>query len=141
MAAFAIAGISQTCPHSNKVPRRGSAKVSEIVAYPNCDMATIAWRTSGKIDGCRGFALERQVRGPEGDAKSGFVNTWVGFKGQSHKTGESRSSAVWPVQRYLWSDYVVSFGQQVRYRVIPMIGKAANLEQAPTSNAAIGLPG
>jgi hypothetical protein len=71
------------------------------------------------------------VRGPKGDAQKGFINTWVGFKGGQHKPGESRPSTEWPVQRYLWSDYVVSFGQEVRYRVIPMIGPAAQLQQVP----------
>jgi len=94
-------------------------------------MATIAWMTDSPIPGCRGFAIERDVRGPKGDAPKGFINTWVGFKGGKHKPGESQPSTVWPIQRYLWSDYVVSFGQEVRYRVIPMVGPAASLQKAP----------
>lgn len=54
-------------------------KVSKMAVYANCDMATIAWTTDGPIAGCRGFALERDVRGPKGDAPKGFINTWVGF--------------------------------------------------------------
>ncbi len=106
-------------------------KVSELAVYANCDMASIAWKTDGPIHGCRGFAIERDVSGPKGDAQSGFINTWVGFKGGEHKEGESQPSTIWPVQRYLWSDYVVSIGQKVRYRVIPMLGPAGKLEQAP----------
>jgi phosphatidylserine/phosphatidylglycerophosphate/cardiolipin synthase-like enzyme len=106
-------------------------KVTKLAVYANCDMATIAWITDEPIKDCRGFALERDVRGPKGDAQKGFINTWVGFKGGQHKPGESRPSTEWPVQRYLWSDYVVSFGQEVRYRVIPMIGPAAQLQQVP----------
>jgi hypothetical protein len=106
-------------------------KVTKIAVYANCDMATIAWTTDSPIPGCRGFAIERDVDGPKGDAPKGFINTWVGFKGGQHKQGESRPSTVWPIQRYLWSDYVVSFGQKVRYRVIPMVGPAANLQTAP----------
>ena len=105
-------------------------KVSKMAVYANCDMATIAWITDEPIPGCRGFAIERDVRGPKGDAPKGFINTWVGFKGGTHKPGESEPSTVWPVQRYIWSDYVVSFGQQVRYRVIPMVGPASSLQKA-----------
>jgi len=105
--------------------------VTKIAVYANCDMATIAWSAGELISGCRGFAVERQVTGPKGDAPSGFIKTWVGFKGQKHKPGESQPSTVWPVQRYLWSDYLVSFGQKVRYRVIPMIGSAGKLKKAP----------
>jgi phosphatidylserine/phosphatidylglycerophosphate/cardiolipin synthase-like enzyme len=106
-------------------------RVAKIAVYANCDMATIAWMTDSPIPGCRGFAIERDVDGPKGDAAKGFIDTWVGFKGGQHKSGESKPSTVWPIQRYLWSDYVVSFGQKVRYRVIPMIGPAANLQKAP----------
>lgn len=105
-------------------------EISKLAVYANCDMATIAWTTNSPIPGCRGFAIERDVRGPRGDAPKGFINTWVGFKGGQHKPGESRPSTEWPIQRYLWSDYVVSFGQEVRYRVIPMVGSAARLQKA-----------
>lgn len=106
-------------------------KVTELAVYANCDMASIAWKTNSPIHGCRGFAIERDVSGPKGDAPSGFVYTWVGFKEGEHKEGESQPSTVWPVQRDLWSDYVVSIGQKVRYRIIPMLGPAGKLEQAP----------
>jgi phosphatidylserine/phosphatidylglycerophosphate/cardiolipin synthase-like enzyme len=106
-------------------------KVSKLAVHANCDMATIAWVTDEPIPGCRGFAIEREVSGPNGDADNGFINTWVGFKNGNHHDGESQPSTVWPVQRYTWSDYVVSFGQKVRYRVIPMLGPAGKLSKAP----------
>jgi phosphatidylserine/phosphatidylglycerophosphate/cardiolipin synthase-like enzyme len=108
-------------------------KVNKVVVYANCDMATIAWTTDEHIPYCRGFAIERDVRGPKGDAPKGFIHTWVGFQGGPHKPGENQPSTVWPIQRYLWSDYVVSFGQEVRYRVIPMVRPQKDLVQAPES--------
>jgi len=104
-----------------------------VKGYANCDMTTIVWQTDAHIADCRGFALLRDVAGAEGDAGSDFVRTWVGFKGQKHKQGESQPSTVWPVQRYIWSDYLVSEGQKVRYRVIPMIGPAGKLTKPPES--------
>lgn len=100
-----------------------------VAVHANCDMATIVWDTD-QIPECRGFALERQVGGAKGDAPDGYIQTWVGFAGKQHKQGQSEPSTVWPIQRYIWSDYVVSQGQKVRYRVIPMIGPAANLQKA-----------
>ena len=100
--------------------------------YANCDMTLIAWQ-AGFIQGCRGFALQREVSGATGTATDAFVNTYVGFAGGKHTPGESQPSTVWPVQRYSWNDYAVSQGQKVRYRVIPMIGKAAALTQPPES--------
>jgi phosphatidylserine/phosphatidylglycerophosphate/cardiolipin synthase-like enzyme len=105
--------------------------VNRIKVYSNCDMATIAWMTDKPIQACRGFAIEREVSGPKGDAGHGFISTWVGFKGEKHKEGESQPSTIWPVQRYVWSDYVVSYGQKVRYRIIPMVGVAGKLKQSP----------
>src|SRR5215831_7355953 len=107
--------------------------VKTIAVYSNSDMASIAWETDNPIPGCRGFALEREVAGASGDATSGFINTWVGFKGEDHKDGESQPSTVWPIQRYIWSDYLVSIGQKARYRVIPMLGPAGKLTKAAQS--------
>jgi len=103
--------------------------VSKVHVVANCDMATIVWLAQPVV-GCRGFALDRQVSGAEGDSTDDFVRTWVGFVGQPHALGESRPSTTWPIQRYIWSDYLVSQGQKVRYRVIPMLGPAANLTKA-----------
>ena len=36
-------------------------KVTKLVVYANCDMATIAWITDEPIKDCRGFALERDI--------------------------------------------------------------------------------
>ncbi len=103
--------------------------VKGIKAFSNCDETTIVWQTEEPIQGCRGFALERET---QGIPKTTFVPTWVGFKGQKHKPGESRPSTEWPIQRYIWSDYLVEAGQKVRYRAVPMIGPAANLVKAPS---------
>jgi len=101
--------------------------VNTVRVLTNCDEATIAWQAEQPIEGCRGFAVERETRG---ESQSSFLPTWVGFKGERHKPGESRPSTEWPVQRYIWSDYGVRAGQVVRYRVIPMIRPAGSLEKA-----------
>jgi phosphatidylserine/phosphatidylglycerophosphate/cardiolipin synthase-like enzyme len=104
--------------------------IKKILARSNCDTTTIIWQSAGSLAGCRGFALERQVKG---QTSTSFVPTWVGFKGVAHKTGQSEPSTVWPIQRYIWSDFLVQAGQTVRYRAIPMVGPAASLAQAPAS--------
>jgi phosphatidylserine/phosphatidylglycerophosphate/cardiolipin synthase-like enzyme len=101
--------------------------IKRIRACANCDTSTIVWQTDKPIAGCRGFALERQVKG---QVSTSIVPTWVGFKGQTHKPGESKPSTVWPIQRYIWSDFLVQSGQTVRYRAIPMVGPATNLQKA-----------
>jgi phosphatidylserine/phosphatidylglycerophosphate/cardiolipin synthase-like enzyme len=102
--------------------------IKKILARSNCDTATIIWQTDTPIKGCRGFALERQVKG---QASTSMVPTWVGFKGQKHQPGASQPSTVWPIQRYIWSDFLVQNGQTARYRAIPMTGPANSLIKAP----------
>ena len=104
--------------------------IKRIRACANCDTSTIVWQTDKPIPGCRGFALERHVKG---QATTSIVPTWVGFKGQTHKPGQNEPSTVWPIQRYIWSDFLVQSGQTVRYRAIPMVGPATNLQKAATN--------
>ncbi len=55
----------------------------EIKAFTNCDEATIVWRSSARIPGCRGFALERQARDANGVVTPSVVETRVGFAGDA----------------------------------------------------------
>ena len=98
--------------------------ISKILARSNCDNATIIWQTDKPIPTCRGFALERQI---QGQSSTSILPTWVGFKGQAHKAGISQPSTVWPIQRYIWTDYLVQPGQTMKYRAIPMTGPASDL--------------
>jgi len=117
--------------------------IRKIRACSNSDTSTIVWQTDKIIPECRGFALERQVKG---QSSTTMVPTWVGFKGQQHKQGASNPSDVWPIQRYIWSDFLVQPGQTVCYRAIPMVrnnnGKlekaAKNLWSAWTDWVTIG---
>lgn len=108
---------------------------SAVKVFANCDVTTIVWQTDAIIPNCRGFAIERQVSGAVGTAGDDFVRTWVGFQNDPHTKGESQPSTVWPVQRFIWSDFLVSQGQKVRYRIIPMLRltAGAQLTQAPAT--------
>ncbi len=111
---------------------------TNLRVYANCDYATIIWRSDAPINNCRGFALERQVAGATGDAADGFVSTYVGFAGQKPGKATVQPSTIWPIQRYIWSDYAVSQGQKVRYRVIPMLRNTANGALVPHSSRRFG---
>ncbi len=102
-----------------------------VRVYTNCDDALIVWKTKEPIPECRGFALQREHRGNGAAPASSFVPTWVGFEGQEHKPGERRPSTEWPIQRFIWTDYLVNLGNELRYRVIPMIGSKDHMDPAP----------
>jgi phosphatidylserine/phosphatidylglycerophosphate/cardiolipin synthase-like enzyme len=116
----------------------------ELIAHPGVDSAFIAWRAPF-IDECRGFALKRRIKRAPGSATSpntiraadpdGFVEeivaSWVGFaNGPAADPGTRKPTTEWPIQKYLWSDFMVNPGDTVAYRVVPMTGTADALEEA-----------
>jgi phosphatidylserine/phosphatidylglycerophosphate/cardiolipin synthase-like enzyme len=86
----------------------------EIAAFANADDAFVVWRADAPIDGCLGFALHRRRDGTEE-----VVDNYVGFAGDA---GLSAPSTTWPFQRFRWTDHLVSTGDRVAYRVVPMLG-------------------
>ncbi len=115
----------------------------EIIVHPGVDSAFIAWRAPF-IGQCRGFALKRRIKRATGSAASpnaignpdaqGFVEeivaSWVGFaNGPSVEPGTRKPTTEWPIQKYLWSDFMVNPGDDVAYRVVPMIGPADALKE------------
>ncbi|HEY8717854.1 phospholipase D-like domain-containing protein [Pengzhenrongella sp.] len=108
----------------------------EIRAYSNGDEASIVWRAGERIAGCRGFAVLREAVAADGSTASDTLSTFVGFASQRPlPSGAHRPSTVWPVQRFIWRDYDVEKFQRVRYQVVPMLGPADQLTQAPPDQA------
>jgi len=116
----------------------------ELRVRAGVDSALVVWR-SPPVHGCRGFALKRKIKRAPGSAPSphtegspdaqGFieeaVSSWVGFAtGIDVEPGTRRPTTEWPIQKYLWSDFLVNVGDRVAYRVTPMVGPAGNLTPA-----------
>lgn len=119
----------------------------ELIVRPGIDSAFLAWRPSSFIRDCRGFALTRRVKRAEGSAPSpnttpeadGFtvetVSSWVGFaNGPEVTAGTRKPTTEWPIQKYVWSDFMVNPGDEVQYRVTAMTGTADNLQQGESSD-------
>jgi phosphatidylserine/phosphatidylglycerophosphate/cardiolipin synthase-like enzyme len=89
-----------------------------IKAYADCDHTVVVWKPSRRIPQCRGFALyrRRNRKAPE------VVDTWLGFNPGPQSAGTHQPSTIWPIQRFLWSDYLVRHGDRVSYRVVPVVG-------------------
>ena len=89
-----------------------------IQAYADCDHTVVVWKPSRRIPACRGFALyrRRNREAPE------VVDTWLGFDLGPQSSGAHQPSTIWPIQRFLWSDYLVRHGDHVSYRVAPVVG-------------------
>ncbi len=122
----------------------------EIIVHPGVDSAFVAWRAPF-IPECRGFAMYRKIKRTAGSAASpnttrsadaeGFaeetVASWVGFAdGPDAPAGTRKPTTDWPIQKYLWSDFMVNPGDEVAYRVAPMVGPADSLKEAKGQSSA-----
>src|SRR5262249_16331626 len=70
------------------------------------------------IKGCRGFAIRRIHNGQED-----YLHGFVGFSDDDKL--DPQNPWKFPLQRYLWWDYLVKPGDTVQYSVVPVVGAAA----------------
>lgn len=126
----------------------------ELIVRPGVDSAFIAWRAPF-IPECRGFALMRRIKRAPGSAQSpnargepdaqGFVHevvaSWVGFANEPPEPpGTRKPTTEWPIQKYLWSDFMVGPGDQVAYQAVPVVGQAGALRQKQDMASAWSAP-
>jgi phosphatidylserine/phosphatidylglycerophosphate/cardiolipin synthase-like enzyme len=91
----------------------------KIKAYANCDHAYVAWMADKPIADCLGFALYRRPSGQ----KEKPVETFVGPEnGPKVPPGTSRPSTIWPIQKFMWADYLAHPGDTLQYQVVPLCG-------------------
>ncbi|HEX9046477.1 MAG TPA: phospholipase D-like domain-containing protein [Verrucomicrobiae bacterium] len=88
------------------------------IAISNNDVAFIAWRFDQKIPNCLGFAIYRI----DSTGAEKCLPAWVGFQGQSNPTWQSKTTAIWPVQKFTWRDLTATRGETYTYRIVPMTG-------------------
>lgn len=95
-----------------------------IKAFANGTFAYVVWDSEVKIDNCLGFALYRKRNG-----NVELVDNYVGFEG---RTGMGdvmhKPSNVWPIQNFMWCDYMLKTNDKVWYQVVAMGGTEDNLQ-------------
>jgi PLD-like domain len=99
---------------------------NSAIALANNDIAQIVWRYDAKIDGCLGFAVYRK-EGPSGGAGGWSpLPAWVGFEGQSNPDWTSKTTEIWPIQKFAWKDVTAARGKTYSYRIVPVSGDPAS---------------
>jgi phosphatidylserine/phosphatidylglycerophosphate/cardiolipin synthase-like enzyme len=114
----------------------------KLKVYTNDDDALLYWSIEKSIDGCRGFAINRQKTNAAGVKNEDYLPNRVGFENESlpqPKGGESltQSSTKWPFQRFSWTDHDANNGDTVSYQIIPVTRAATgelNLFNAEASD-------
>lgn len=106
----------------------------EIRAYVNSDSATVVWRTDARIPGCLGFALHRRATDAHGKVTETVLENRIGFAGDADaKPGSHQSSELWPIQRFIWSDYAAAGAGDVSYRAVARVGAPGKLADGAAS--------
>lgn len=112
-------------------------QITAAHAYPNNEVALIAWELDGMIEGCLGFDIVR-IRADGSEPPKGLP-AWVPFKGQANPKWQPQDTSVWPIQRLYWRDLTLrrhrdslgerEVGFEVRYAVRPVGDWRAGLER------------
>jgi len=117
---------------------------ARLAVYVNSDDALLLWTVDKLDDGCTGFAVQRRrvVNGKAGPPE--FIPNWAPAGPQAHRTGTFASSDAWPFRCFTWTDHSVDPGDNVSYRVIPVIPGAPALREDMASDWSkprlVGLP-
>jgi hypothetical protein len=106
-------------------------KLVEAKAWCNNEVAYLAWKADGKIDGCLGFLLTRIHLDNDGnEVERRVLPSWVAFKTQSNPDWQEQDTSVWPIQKFSWRDLTLRksrdqlatrpAGFNVKYEIVPV---------------------
>jgi phosphatidylserine/phosphatidylglycerophosphate/cardiolipin synthase-like enzyme len=112
-------------------------RMAEIIlrVFSNADDVHLVWSHKTDIPGCLGFAIQCR----RGTAAPKYLSNRVGFEDDKELDDEgnelvSRSSEIWPFQRYDWTDHAADLGDVIAYRVIARVaGADSQLADGPAS--------
>jgi phosphatidylserine/phosphatidylglycerophosphate/cardiolipin synthase-like enzyme len=112
----------------------------EARAYANAADIIVVWE-SDRIDGCLGYAVQRQ---DASGAAPTWIPTYMPFAPAPAPAGgtaapapaaapaanqpHSQPSDVWPIQRFIWTDYPAAGLTGLQYQVVPVLGTPANTQ-------------
>lgn len=112
----------------------------EVSVIANCDDAAVFWRIDKRIPDCLGFAIHKEQRIV--DTKRGtriertVLENRMGFSKDEPEQGDVRPSTEWPFQRFWWVDYSANLGDEVRYRVCPIVHERGKLLELTSEQSA-----
>jgi phosphatidylserine/phosphatidylglycerophosphate/cardiolipin synthase-like enzyme len=122
-------------------------KLVSAHAWCNNEVAYLAWRMDGRIDGCLGFMITRiqfDDHGQETTRRN--LPSWVAFNTQSNPDWEEQDTSVWPIQKFSWRDLTLRRSRDslvvapdaftAKYEITPVGLKAPGRVAIPPSDTA-----
>jgi phosphatidylserine/phosphatidylglycerophosphate/cardiolipin synthase-like enzyme len=113
----------------------------DLKVYDNGDHTCLVWLPDDAkpIANCRGFTIHRLLK-PDATqpVQESYLHGFVGFS----DADKLDPNATWkfPLQRFLWWDYLVQPGNVVQYSVVPVVGPDQNHLSLSTANASAQTP-
>ncbi|CDZ59634.1 phospholipase D-like domain-containing protein [Neorhizobium galegae] len=107
-----------------------------LKVFSNADDVHLVWRHADDIPGCLGFAIQCR----RGDGEPKYLSNRVGFENDTDVDADgkrltSRSSQIWPFQRYDWTDHAADLGDVIAYRIVArVVDDAGQLTDGPASD-------
>jgi phosphatidylserine/phosphatidylglycerophosphate/cardiolipin synthase-like enzyme len=115
---------------------------TKLRVYTNEDDALLFWSIAEPIAQCRGFAIARRKKDLKGKKTEDFLPNRTGFENErvTARPSEGQEAVVkpstdWPFQRFSWTDHDANTGDNVSYRVIPVIRNTAGQLELVESRA------
>jgi len=115
---------------------------TKLRVYTNEDDALLFWSIAEPIAQCRGFAIARRKKDLKGKKTEDFLPNRTGFENErvTARPAEGQEAVVkpstdWPFQRFSWTDHDANTGDNVSYRVIPVIRNTAGQLELVESRA------
>jgi phosphatidylserine/phosphatidylglycerophosphate/cardiolipin synthase-like enzyme len=118
-----------------------ATNVTNLKVFCNEDDALLFWSVPQPIPNCRGFAIERTIKrkGSNAAATTEFLPNRVGFENDASlpatldaaaaatpDDAPTKPSTEWPFQRFSWTDHDANTGDEVSYRVTPVVRNATS---------------
>ena len=102
----------------------------DLKVYNNGDHTALAWfpRDGKPIKDCRGFGIRRILNGTES-----YLPNFVGFSEKQAR--DPANPWKFPIQRYMWWDYLVKQGDIVQYSIVPVVGPDQTKLQLSSADA------
>src|SRR5436309_516504 len=96
----------------------------KAVAYSNNSTVLLCWLLDSAVPDCLGFSI-RRIDTAKGTKEP--LPSMMPFPGEENTEWKSKTTDVWPIQKFEWKDFSGHEGSTYQYEIVPMCGTPGNL--------------
>jgi phosphatidylserine/phosphatidylglycerophosphate/cardiolipin synthase-like enzyme len=115
-----------------RTKRKGQAVELTLKVYVDADDALLLWSADQLDPNTRGFAIEREIKPAGKDSSTtDWLNNLASPGTKPYQQGVHQPSNEWPFRAFTWTDHSVNEGDEVRYRLVPVLWTDTQGQSAP----------